>query len=137
VTQVTQETQVTHFLNGPYPVCGKKGLRGDASVRQVRQQLSIRRRNPMTKITGIDWPTGMPEDGDPDDYCIFCDNGPLGTLIGDEQYLAMSANQLREAINDDHRAVVRRFDGGFTLIDSKGRYEFRKKVRAHAIPIIE
>ena len=84
------------------------------------------------KIKHIDWPTGIPEDGDLDDYCVFYDDEPLGTLVGDKQYSAMSANQLREVINDGHCVVVRRFDGSLTLIDSRGKYEFRENPRMHS-----
>jgi hypothetical protein len=56
---------------------------------------------------------------------VFYMDELFGELISDEEFAAMTADQLREAIIAYDRTVVREPDGSYNMIDeSCGEYEF-------------
>jgi hypothetical protein len=52
---------------------------------------------------------------------VFRDGDPIGEMISDEKYYAMTAAELREAIYNTGRAVIRTTEGQYELIEPESR----------------
>jgi hypothetical protein len=52
---------------------------------------------------------------------VFRDGDPIGEMISDEKYYAMTAAELRGAIYNTGRAVIRTTEGQYELIEPESR----------------